>query len=142
MEINNKQDIADLLDFLDGVNISSIDLPTPSGHRNSWWDELVAYGDTNPGSYIGKSAKSSELLGYRAIVDGNPVTLVILSYSNGGEEGVVLVDGHLETIDDLVDAWLGDTTIDDYKESWDSGNSHAILDYVTIPEEWEVDDNE
>ena len=153
-DINGKQDMADLLGSLDGVNASSVALPMPSKRINSngdngryadtWWDELIAWGEAHEdkwiGAHRGDSPNGSELIGYHAVIDGACVTLIVLSYNNDGFDGVCLVDGHLPTLEDIVYKWMGDTNIEDYRESWVGGNPHAILQYIDIPLDWEVVD--
>jgi hypothetical protein len=152
MNINDKQDLTDTMAFLRAENSSDINLTTASVRKNStgdtlvyadtWWDELVQWGKDNPDQWIGDAKgevpNASELIGYHVTIDGIKATLVILSYSQGGFEGCILVDGHITTMDDLIDAWFDETNIEDYKEGWECGNSHAILDYVDIPQDWEV----
>ena len=134
MDINNKQNMSDLLAYLRGLNCSSVSLPAPSGQTNStdekgvypatWWDELIEdyYGYND--YYIGARIDGTDLAGYKAVIDGSPATLVVLSYDNRDPEGVVLVDDHL-ALDDLVDAWLGNTDLAEHE-------GHVILEYAAL----------
>ena len=153
MDINNPQHLSNAMKFVDATNITEIELPPPDGAKNStgdtrryadcWWDELVQWGKDHPDTWIGDAKgevpNASELIGYHVTINNIPATLVIMSYSQGGFENCVLYPGHLQNMEDLVDAWFGDESIEDYKEGWENGNSHSILDYTGIPEEWEVE---
>lgn len=141
MNMENKQHLSDLMAYLGAFNHSCLSLPVPAGAKNNtdryadtWWDEAVRWGQSHPdrciGDARGESPNCSELIGFRLTVDNTPVTLVVLSYSQGGFEGCVLVDDHILTLEALVEAWLGDTTASDYVDGHNEFASHPILSYV------------
>ena len=129
MNINNPQHLSNVLNFIDGVNASGIQLPEPDGTLNStgekgpypdcWWDELVQWGKDHPEEWIGEAKgetpNASELIGYHVSINAIEATLIVLSYSQGGFDNCALVPGHLKTMED-------------------------IIDYTGIPEEWEVEE--
>ena len=116
-------EIAQILKVTDGVNASSIQLPQGVSLPDSrypaadLWDSWVnaAY------DYLGKSVEGGEFLAYRIEAEnGEKVTLVMFSWSQGGFDGAALIDGHAETLEDAAMMWLGDTTADEH------GDDHAI----------------
>lgn len=136
MDINNKQDLSNLIEYLEGTSESVVRLPEPEKTDRVLLDDLITYGERHPDSCTEIRRDGSSLFGYTATIDNLPVTLVLLSYDGGGEEGAVLVDGHLQSVDELTAAWMGDVDIEHYRAAWESGNGHAILDYLEIPEDW------
>jgi len=150
MNINDKQDLADIIDFLKAANATGIDLPVPSSRKNStgdtsqyadcWWDELIHWSEHHPEEWLGWAdggdEESSELIAYYVTIDAKDATLIVLSYPEGGFENCCLVPGHLTEREDIVKAWFGDKNIEDYRKGWDSGNPHAILVYCDIPNDW------
>jgi len=95
-----EQLVADVLDFCDGVNATALDLPEPQtdsdeyGQFGSPWEKLVALGDAKQIDWLGKSVEDGEFLAYRLMIQEQPVTLMLFSWSQGGFESVALCDGH------------------------------------------------
>ena len=109
-------EIAQILKVTDGVNNSTLNLPNgvtlpasryPAG---DFWNSWV----NADHDYLGKSVKGGEFLAYRlAAENGEKVTLVMFSYTQGGFDAA-LIDGHAESVEAAAMMWLGDTNADEY----------------------------
>jgi len=125
MDINNKQDLADLLNFIDGYNATNVCLPMPTGRKNSendsrictpsWWDEFYDYYEANSAKFIGIHIDGAWLVGCNLFFDRDNIALVILSYDSSGFDGCCLTTNRLDTDQDLISAWLGNTSLSDHE---------------------------
>jgi hypothetical protein len=120
--------IAQILKVTDGVNASSIQLPQDVSLPDSQypaadlWDSWV----NADHDYLGKSVEGGEFMTYRIEAEnGEKVTLVMFSWSQGGFDGSALVDGHPENIGEAASMWLGDTAVNECEDD------HAIHEIYT-----------
>lgn len=129
MDLSNKQHVADLLSALYGYNCSDIDLPAPDGCKNStgdnrvyadtWTTELYDYCDAHPDSCASLQIDGVQLLGVKFVLDGTPCAIVVMDYDTVEPCGAAMISGDsamVRTPRDLMQAWLGDTVLDDYDD--------------------------
>jgi hypothetical protein len=121
-------EIAQILKVIDGVNASIVKLPNdvtlPASQYPAadLWDSWI----NADHDHIGKSVEGGEFLAYRIEAEnGEKVTLVMFSWSQGGYDGACLIDGHAESLEDAAVMWLGDTNADEY------GDNHAINEILS-----------
>lgn len=129
MDIINKQHLSNLIECMYGYNVTDIVLPQPDGTKNSindnrgysqtWSEEFEELRDADPEHTIHIDGGGMDLYGYKFMLDGQPLCYVTMEYDNGNPEGCALVDDWgIETPTDLVEAWLGNTSLEEY-ESWE-----------------------
>lgn len=129
MDLSNKQHVADLLSALYGHNCSDIDLPAPDGCKNSagdnrvyadtWTAELYDYCDAHPGRCVKLKIDGVQLLGVNFVLEDTPCAIVVMDYDTVEPCGAAMISGDgaiLKTPFALVQAWLGDTVLDDYDD--------------------------
>jgi hypothetical protein len=131
MNLTNKQHVSNLLAAMYGNNATNINLPKPDGTKNSdndnrtyattWSEEFWEVREADPYNTISIAIDGAELYAYNFELDGKPVHLVALDYDTIEPEGVVLLDGHCNNQLDVIDSWLGNTTLAEYE-------NHIILE--------------
>jgi len=135
MDIQNKQHVANLLNHLNGTNATCISLPEPDKTRNSgndnnvyadtWSSEFFTVRDADPENTIEMRIDGVSLYAYNFWLDGQPVHIVVMDYDTIEPEEAALLPGHCANKDDVINSWLGDTTIDEH-------HNHPIRDFARI----------
>lgn len=108
------QQVSELLALTDGVNASSCNLPPPHlPGQDTLWERWV---DTfsRAGGYLGCRVPGGEFIAYKLSLDGQPYTLVLFSWTQGGFDGAALVDGHPADMEGAAQMWLGETTLSEH----------------------------
>ena len=135
MEITNKQHLANLLHYMRGINVTNITLPGPNGHKNSvndnrkyadsWTDEFFNLRQSDGGNTIEITTPGASLYAYNFILDEQRVHIVALEYDSVEPEGVFMSEGHCADCRDVVESWLGMTTIAEHE-------NHAIQIFAQL----------